>query len=129
MNTQILLRIGDNLNSEDIGKQLNSEGLEVAYQNLGQNMDVLATTLIVTGANVLIAVLNVVFSYLQARRAGKIVVQGIDGWRVELPSDMAQQELKTLIDLASTKNVHQITITDTMPNKKIQVTPKSGAPD
>lgn len=120
MNTQLLLRIGDDFNSEDIGNKLNSEGLKVVYQSLGQNMDVLATTLIVTGANVVIAVLNVVFSYLQARRTGKIVVQSIDGWRVELPSDMAQQELKKLIDLASTKSVHQITVTSAMPNKTLE---------
>jgi hypothetical protein len=117
MTGQILLYIGDNLSADDIGRQLRAEGLEVTRRHFTRNMDALATTIVVTGANVLISVLNAVFLYLQARRSGKIVIQSVDGWRVEIPSTTAKEDLQGLIELASTKKVHQITVVDTIPNK------------
>ena len=113
----VILYIEDNLNAEDIGRQLRAEGLGVATRHSTRSMDALATTFVVTGANVLIAVLNAVFSFLQARRSGKIVVQSVDGWRVEIPSDTSKKDLQGLIELASSKSIHQITVIDSMANK------------
>ena len=68
-----------------------------------RHMGGLTPDLVVTGANVLIALANVVFSFLTARQGRQVKVKGRDGWEVTIPADAPQEQVEKYIRMASSK--------------------------
>jgi len=77
----------------------------------GMSFDGLAPAIIVTGANVLIAVIGGLFSYIQAKHGRTIHIKGTDGFEVTVPADTSREELDRLIELATERKVDRLVVT------------------
>jgi hypothetical protein len=81
-----------------------SENIEVGSLNLEP------VTLIATGASILTALISGLWTFLGQKNAGKIIIVGKSGRRLEIPSDTPREQLLELIKLAKELDVENIII-------------------
>lgn len=68
-----------------------------------RDLDPVTLQLIITGVNVLVSLLNVFVSFLNARQTRTIRLRSADGWEVAVPAGMQKEEIAQLIAVASAK--------------------------
>lgn len=87
----------------EITDLLRANGLTLSLPPETRRMGGLTPDLVVTGANVLIALANVIFSFLTARQGRQVKLKGIGGWEVTIPANTPQAEVARYIRTASSR--------------------------
>lgn len=80
------------------------ENVEVGSLNLEP------VTLIATGASILSAIISGLWTYLGQKNAGKIIIVGKNGRRLEIPSETPKEQVQELIKLAKDLDVENIIV-------------------
>jgi hypothetical protein len=74
------------------------------------DFDFLSPDIIVPVANVSITLLNVILMYIQKRKERKIIIKGMDGWKIEVPDNSSQEQLEKYIEMATENEAKKIVI-------------------
>ena len=91
---------------------LREHHVDVHVRNGALSFDGLAPAIIVTGANVVIAVIRGLFSYIQAKQGRTIHLRGLDGFEITVPADTSHEELDRLMKLVTEKRVDYVLLTE-----------------
>ena len=97
----------------DVVATLRECHVDIYVRNGALSFDGLAPAIIVTGANVLIAVIGGLFSYIQAKHGRTIHLRGTDGFEITVPADTSREELDRLMKLVTERRVDRVVVTAT----------------
>ncbi|OGQ98074.1 MAG: hypothetical protein A2521_07145 [Deltaproteobacteria bacterium RIFOXYD12_FULL_57_12] len=109
-NVQIYCENRDDI--PDVIAKLSECDVDVQARTGAMFFEELAPAIIVTGANVLIAVIGGLFSYIQAKHSRTIHIKGTDGFQVTVPADTSPEELDRLIKLATERRADRLVLTE-----------------
>jgi len=82
------------------------------------SFDALAPSLIVTGANVLVAVIGGLLSYINAKNGRTIHIKGSNGFEVTVPVGTSHEELDRLVRLATQSQPNHVILASDAPTRQ-----------
>ncbi len=108
----VLFIICDSKNDiKSLAELFSTNGLDVYTRKDDLGIDSLGPSIIITGTNIVITVINAIFSFLSSKQNKKIILKGAGGWTVEVPADISNDALEYYIKLASEKEIKEIIVT------------------
>ena len=108
MTEAVTIYCEDNSDVDGVIAQIAQLPVRVYVPYHGLSFDALLPAVIVTGANVLIAIIGGLFSYIQAKHGRTIHIKGTEGFEVTVPADTSPEELDRLINLATANKADQL---------------------
>lgn len=107
-NDTVYIHFEQQSDEADVLARLQKLPLQTRITRRGMSFDSLAPSAIVTGANILVAVIGGLFAYIQSRNGRTIHIKGTDGFEVTVPANTSTEELDRLIKLATERKADRI---------------------
>jgi len=103
----------DTRDADDVRERLADLPGQTILSIRGRSFDASMPALIVTGANVLIAVIGGLWSYINTRQGKTIHIRGANGFEVTVPADTSREELDRLVKLATDCQANRVILAST----------------
>ncbi len=100
------------MEDNSLPNHLEREGLTCSYPQNGLGFDLMTPEILVIGSNILITVINALFTFLKSKQGKKIVIKGKNNWQIEVPASSTKEEIEEYIKLANSNDAKQIIIID-----------------
>ncbi len=101
---------------EDVSLLLNhliSEDLEcLSPKKEVLGFDFLSPEIIVIGSNILITLINAIFTFLKGKQGKTIIIKGKNNWQIEVPSSSSKKEIEAFIKMANSNEASRIVIVE-----------------